>query len=55
MLNKTFIQMKMSQETSLENSVLGKTAKPIGNKADLNRVQEQQPIIFLQKNQVLQF
>ena len=41
----------MSQETCLENSVHGNTAKPNGTKANLNRVQE---LVILLKNRALQ-
>ena len=43
----------MSQETCLQNSILGKAAKPIGRKATLNRFLEQELIILSEKIQVL--
>ena len=42
MLNKIFLRIKMVQKTCLQNSLLEKTAIPIGGKSNLRRVQEQE-------------
>ena len=48
-MNKISPWMKLIQETYLKNNILGKMEKPIGSKANINRVHKQELKILFQK------